>query len=52
MERTRIEALIAELAKKQGSGMYLKDFLLTWEKTDDEIAATFLAADALRALRE
>ena len=52
MERTRIEALIAELAKKQGSGIYLKDFLLTWEKTDDEIAATFLAADALRALRE
>ncbi|WP_321992401.1 knotted carbamoyltransferase YgeW [Marispirochaeta aestuarii] len=52
MERTRIEALIAELAKKQGSGMYLKDFLLTWEKTDDEIAATFLAADVLRALRE
>ncbi|MFW6328515.1 MAG: knotted carbamoyltransferase YgeW, partial [Alkalispirochaetaceae bacterium] len=32
--------------------MYLEDFLLTWEKTDDEIQATFLVADALRALRE
>lgn len=34
------------------SDMYLNDFLLTWEKTDDEIAATFAVADALRDLRE
>ena len=31
--------------------MYLNDFLLTWEKTDDEIEAVFIVADALRALR-
>ena len=29
-----------------------KDFLLTWEKTSDEIDATFLVADILRAMRE
>ena len=28
------------------------DFFLTWEKTDDEIAAVFAVADALRCLRE
>ena len=32
--------------------MYEGDFFLTWEKTDDEIAATFAVADALRCLRE
>ena len=32
--------------------MYLNDFLLTWEKNDEEINATFLVADILRALRE
>jgi len=32
--------------------MYQNDFLLTWEKTNDEIAAVFKVADALRALRE
>ena len=32
--------------------MYEGDFFLTWEKTDDEIRATFEVAEALRALRE
>lgn len=32
--------------------MYNNDFMLTWEKTDDEIAAVFAVADALRNLRE
>lgn len=31
--------------------MYQKDFLLTWEKSYDEIIATFLVADILRSLR-
>lgn len=34
------------------SKMYNNDFFLTWEKTRDEIDATFAVADALRALRE
>jgi knotted carbamoyltransferase YgeW len=33
------------------SDMYGEDFFLTWEKTYDEIMATFTIADALRALR-
>ena len=33
-------------------GMYQNDFLLTWEKTDDEIQAVYTVADALRELRE
>ena len=32
--------------------MYNGDFFLTWEKTDDEIAAVFTVADALRHLRQ
>ena len=34
------------------SDMYEGDFFLTWEKTWDEIRATFTVADALRHLRE
>jgi len=34
------------------AGMYENDFLLTWEKNDDEIKAVFTIADALRYLRE
>ena len=34
------------------SKMYESDFFLTWEKSDDEIRATFEVAEALRALRE
>ncbi|MDR2393751.1 MAG: knotted carbamoyltransferase YgeW [Treponema sp.] len=32
--------------------LYQGDFFLTWEKTVDELIATFTVADALRALRE
>ncbi|NLJ45262.1 MAG: knotted carbamoyltransferase YgeW, partial [Treponema sp.] len=45
--RARIETL-----KNRKIGMYRKDFLLTWEKTRDEIDATFDTADILRGLRD
>ncbi len=32
--------------------MYQNDFYWTWDKTDDELAAVFTVADALRDLRE
>ena len=32
--------------------MYNNDFFLTWEKTDDELEAVFVLADALRFMRE
>ncbi len=34
------------------NGMYKSDFYWTWDKSDDEIAAVFAVADALRDLRE
>jgi knotted carbamoyltransferase YgeW len=33
-------------------GLYGEDFLLTWEKSADELSAVFTVADALRYLRE
>ncbi len=44
---TRIEQLGATK-----TNMYGKDFLLTWEKSGEEIQATFLVAEILRGLRE
>ncbi len=46
------DALVTKLANLDTNKMYMNDFLLTWEKTDGEIAATFAVADALRNLRE
>ena len=46
------DALMKKLEALDTSKMYMNDFLLTWEKTDAEIAATFAVADALRDLRE
>lgn len=43
----RIDAL-----KARKIDMYRKDFLLTWEKTPDELYATFDVADILRGLRD
>jgi knotted carbamoyltransferase YgeW len=43
---------IIDQLKAKKIGMFGKDFLLTWEKSKDELDATFLVADALRAMRE
>ena len=48
----RLQAYINQLDALDFSGMYGEDFFLTWEKTDDELAAVFTVADALRHLRE
>ncbi len=47
-----LKAMMKELATLKTKAMYQNDFLLTWEKSDDEIRATFLVADILRRLRE
>ena len=47
-----IQQYIDRLNSLDFSKMYNGDFFLTWEKTDDEIAAVFAVADALRSLRE
>ena len=43
---------IEKLNKLNFKEMYNNDFLLTWEKSDDELEALFTVADALRFMRE
>ncbi len=52
MDKVRVKELIQQLGRLDTRGMYLDDFLLTWDRNDDEIAATFLVADIIRGLRE
>ncbi|MBU3160654.1 knotted carbamoyltransferase YgeW [Clostridium frigoris] len=47
-----IKTLMENLEKLNYENMYNNDFLLTWEKTDDEIKAVFTVADILREMRE
>ena len=47
-----INQYTSELDKLKFKDMFGGDFFLTWEKTYDEILATFTVADALRWLRE
>ena len=49
---TKTAELAAKLRGLNIQNMYENDFFLTWDKTDDEIAAVFAVADALRDLRE
>jgi knotted carbamoyltransferase YgeW len=51
MDTDKIKALIEQLAQLDYPDMYLNDFLLTWEKSDAEVRATFLVAEILRGLR-
>ncbi|OQY35496.1 MAG: knotted carbamoyltransferase YgeW [Spirochaetaceae bacterium 4572_59] len=52
MDRIGIEERIKDLACLRAENMYLDDFFLTWDKTDDEIAAVFEVAEILRGMRE
>jgi knotted carbamoyltransferase YgeW len=47
-----IKSLIQKLGKLDYQKMFNNDFLLTWEKTDDELQALFTVADILRKMRE
>jgi knotted carbamoyltransferase YgeW len=47
-----IKKMIDDLSKLDHKNMYNDDFLLTWEKNDDEIASVFQVAEILRAMRE
>ena len=51
MEQT-LKTFIDKLNTLNFKDMYEGNFFLTWDKTDDEIAAVFAVADALRFLRE
>ena len=52
MDKIGIEEAIRRLSELKTDDMYLNDFLLSWDKSDDEIAATFKVAEILRGLRE
>ncbi len=45
------DGMIKRLRELDTENMYMNDFFLTWEKTDDEIEAVWTVADALRDLR-
>jgi ornithine carbamoyltransferase len=47
-----IKQFTGKLDRLNFKNLYKGDFFLTWEKTFDEIIATYTVADALRALRE
>ena len=51
MDITKIGELIERLARLDYHDMYLNDFFLTWDKTEDEILATFTVAEILLGLR-
>lgn len=51
MEPKHIEEKIECLRRLSTAGLHMTDFLLTWEKTDEEIAAVFTVAEILRGLR-
>lgn len=52
METIRIEELIKQLSLLNTDKMFLDDFLLTWDKSDDEIAAVFKVAQILMEMRK
>ncbi|TKB23874.1 knotted carbamoyltransferase YgeW [Desulfopila sp. IMCC35006] len=52
MDNAKIQGLIQQLAQRNYQDMFANDFLLTWEKSDQHIQATFLVADILRGLRQ
>jgi knotted carbamoyltransferase YgeW len=47
-----IKILIDELKKLDNNNMFSEDFLLTWEKSSDELLSVFKTAQILRRLRE
>ncbi len=48
----KLQDYIDKLNKLNFKEMYNNDFLLTWEKSSDELEAVFTVADALRYMRE
>ncbi len=47
-----MKKMLEQLSALNLKDMYLNDFLLTWEKSDDEIQGVFQVAELLRKMRE
>jgi len=52
MDKIGLIENIKKLSLKKTENMYLNDFFLTWDKTDDELAAIFHVAEILRGMRD
>jgi len=52
MSKASIEEMIKQLTELDSAGMYLDDFLLTWDRSDDEISAVFKTAQILMQMRK
>jgi knotted carbamoyltransferase YgeW len=52
MKRNEIETALERLAALDASALFGSDFLLTWDKTEQQIRAVLLTAEILMALRE
>ena len=52
MDKNEILKQIESLSQKKCDKMYLNDFLLTWDKSEDEIVATLQTAEILKAIRQ
>ncbi len=52
LESPDLISMIKSLGNLDFKDMYNNDFLLTWEKTEDEIQSVFQVADILRKMRE
>lgn len=52
MNTVEIQEAVKALSTLKKSDMYLNDFFLTWDKSDDEIQAVFQTAEILRAMRQ
>lgn len=48
----KLNELLSKLQELKYQDMFNNDFLLTWEKTDDEIHSVFTVAEILRMMRE
>ena len=49
---SNFKSLVEKLKNLKTQDMFMNDFFLTWEKTDDELNAVWTVADALRDLRQ
>ncbi len=52
MNLLQVQEQIEKLAALDVDGMFEDDFLLTWDRSDDEIAAVFRTAEILRTMRK
>ncbi len=51
MKEKEIESIIAKIGALEAD-LHLKDFLLTWDKTDNELKQVLYVAEALKLMRE